>query len=163
MIIYKIKAGTQMIFTVNSVDETISIGEQIGKLAHAGDIICLEGDLGTGKTHLTKGIAKGLGIHNTITSPTFNIVNEYEGRLKFYHFDVYRVNDPDEIYAIGFDEYIFSDAVTVIEWSNYIKELIPEEYMNILVEKNSKNDFNSRKITITPYGKRYNYIKEISL
>ncbi|CDI50643.1 tRNA (adenosine(37)-N6)-threonylcarbamoyltransferase complex ATPase subunit type 1 TsaE [Clostridium tetani] len=152
-----------MIFTVNSVDETIGIGEQIGKLAHAGDIICLEGDLGTGKTHLTKGIAKGLGIHNNITSPTFNIVNEYEGRLKFYHFDVYRVNDPDEIYAIGFDEYIFSDAVTVIEWSNYIEELIPEEYMKILVEKNSKNDFNSRKITITPYGKRYNYIKEISL
>ncbi|MBE6065194.1 tRNA (adenosine(37)-N6)-threonylcarbamoyltransferase complex ATPase subunit type 1 TsaE [Clostridium cochlearium] len=152
-----------MIFTINSIDETISLGEQIGKLANAGDIICLEGDLGTGKTHLTKGIAKGLNIDDNITSPTFNIVNEYEGRLKFYHFDVYRVNDPDEIYAIGFDEYIFSDAVTVIEWSNYIEELIPEEHMKILIEKDSKDNFNSRKITITPFGERYNYIKEISL
>lgn len=152
-----------MIITVNSVDETISIGEQIGKLANAGDIICLDGDLGTGKTHLTKGIARGLNIHSNITSPTFNIVNEYEGRLKFYHFDVYRVNDPDEIYAIGFDEYIFSDAVSVIEWANYIQELIPEEYMKISIEKDSKDDVNSRKITITPYGKRYDYIKEISL
>lgn len=152
-----------MIITVNSVDETISIGEQIGKLANAGDIICLDGDLGTGKTHLTKGIAMGLNIHSNITSPTFNIVNEYEGRLNFYHFDVYRVNDPDEIYAIGFDEYIFSDAVSVIEWANYIEELIPEEYMKVSIEKNSKDDVNSRKITITPYGKRYDYIKEISL
>jgi tRNA threonylcarbamoyladenosine biosynthesis protein TsaE len=140
MIIYKIKAGIYMIFTINSIDETISLGEQIGKLANAGDIICLEGDLGTGKTHLTKGIAKGLNIDDNITSPTFNIVNEYEGRLKFYHFDVYRVNDPDEIYAIGFDEYIFSDAVTVIEWSNYIEELIPEEHMKILIEKDSKDN-----------------------
>lgn len=152
-----------MIFTVKSVDETISIGEQIGKLANDGDIICLEGDLGTGKTHLTKGIAKGLNIHSNITSPTFNIVNEYEGRLKLYHFDVYRVNDPDEIQAIGFDEYIFSDAVTVIEWSNYIKELIPDEYMKVLIEKNLKDGFNSRKITITSYGKRYDYTKEIIL
>lgn len=152
-----------MIFTINSVDETINIGEQIGKLANDGDIICLEGDLGTGKTHLTKGIAKGLNIHSNITSPTFNIVNQYEGRLKLYHFDVYRVNDPDEIQAIGFDEYIFSDAVTVIEWSNYIKELIPDEYMKVLIEKNLKDGFNSRKITITPYGKRYDYTKEIIL
>src|SRR3712207_8651642 len=93
-----------MNFIVDSVDKTVDIGLQIGKLVNRGDIICLIGDLGTGKTHITKGIAKGLEIHDHITSPTFNIVNEYKGRLKLYHFDVYRVNDPDEIEAIGFED-----------------------------------------------------------
>ncbi len=114
-----------MEYIVTTVDETYKIGELIGSHVNSGDIICLIGDLGTGKTHLTKGIAKGLDIKDHITSPTFTIVNEYIGRLKLYHFDVYRVNDPDEIAAIGFDEYIFSNGVSVIEWANYIEELIP--------------------------------------
>ncbi|WP_125154053.1 tRNA (adenosine(37)-N6)-threonylcarbamoyltransferase complex ATPase subunit type 1 TsaE [Clostridium rectalis] len=150
-----------MEFLVNNVDETICIGKQIGQLSNPGDIICLVGDLGTGKTHLTKGIAKGLNINDHITSPTFNIVNEYMGRLKFYHFDVYRVSDPDEIAAIGFDEYIFSQGVSVIEWANYIDELIPEEHIKIHIEKIDNSD--SRKITINFSGKRYEYIKEIKL
>ena len=108
-----------MNFSVNSVEQTTAIGLELGKLLNSGDIVCLTGDLGTGKTHITKGIAKGWGITEYITSPTFTIVNEYDsGRLKFYHFDVYRVSDPDEIYAIGFDDYIFSDGVSVIEWAN---------------------------------------------
>ena len=90
-------------FVVTAVEETYKIGELLGTLVSPGDIICLIGDLGTGKTHLTKGIANGLGIEDHVTSPTFTIVNEYTGRLKLYHFDVYRVNDPDEIEAIGFD------------------------------------------------------------
>ena len=127
-----------MEFIVNTIEETEKLGIQIGKLCNRGDIICLIGDLGTGKTHLTKGIAKGLEIQDNITSPTFNIVNEYDnGRLKFYHFDVYRVNDPDEIAAIGFDEYIFGDGVSVIEWANYIEELIPKDNLTIILEKNS--------------------------
>ena len=110
-----------MIFSVNSVEETTNLGITLGKLLKSGDIVCLTGDLGTGKTHITKGIAKGLEITDYITSPTFTIVNEYDsGRLKLNHFDVYRVSDPDEIYAIGFDDYIFSDAVSIIEWANYI-------------------------------------------
>ena len=104
-----------MIFEVKSIGETTKIGFNLGKLLNPGDIVCLTGDLGTGKTHITKGIAKGLDINENITSPTFTIVNEYErGRLKLNHFDVYRVSDPDEIYAIGFDDYIFSDAVSII-------------------------------------------------
>ena len=104
-----------MEFIVTSVEETFNIGKQIGNLVNPGDIICLTGDLGTGKTHISKGIALGLGIKEHITSPTFNIVNEYSsGRLGLNHFDVYRINDPDEIYAIGFDEYIFSDRVSLI-------------------------------------------------
>lgn len=147
---------------VNSVEETLEIGRKIGEKANSGDIFCLIGDLGTGKTHITKGIAKGLNVSDNITSPTFNIVNEYDsGRLKLYHFDVYRVNDPDEIYAIGFDEYIFSDGVSIIEWANYIEELIPEEYLLIKIEKQLHLGDNVRKIILKSFGKRYNYIKEI--
>lgn len=121
-----------MEFEVCSVDETTQLGIKLGKLLKSGDIICLTGDLGTGKTHITKGIAKGLGINDNITSPTFTIVNEYEsGRLKLNHFDVYRVSDPDEIYAIGFDDYIFSDSVSIIEWANYIEEILPQDLLHI--------------------------------
>lgn len=153
-----------MQFLVKNVEETTELGFSIGRLLNSGDIVCLTGDLGTGKTHITKGIAKGLGIDDHITSPTFTIVNEYDsGRLKLYHFDVYRVSDPDEIYAIGFDDYIFSNGVSIIEWANYIEEILPSDYLHILIEKDLSNGEDYRKITITPYGERYNYISKLSL
>lgn len=152
-----------MELVVTTVDETYKIGEQIGALVNSGDIICLIGDLGTGKTHLTKGIAKGLDIEDHVTSPTFTIVNEYTGRLKLYHFDVYRVNDPDEIEAIGFDEYIFSDAVSIIEWANYIEELIPQYNLTITIEKLPEFGDNYRKISFNYSDKRYDYVKEIKI
>lgn len=154
-----------MKFLVNNVKETIAFGEKIGENLKSGDIICLIGELGTGKTHLVKGIAKGLLIEDNITSPTFTIVNEYEGRLKLYHFDVYRVNDPYEIEAIGFDEYIFSDGVSIIEWANYIEELIPEEHITIEIKKIPDLNENIRSIELTCFGKenRFNYIEEIKL
>lgn len=141
----------------------MELGEKLGSLLNPGDIICLNGELGTGKTHFTKGVAKGLLIKDYITSPTFNIVNEYNGRLKLYHFDVYRVNDPDEIYAIGFDEYIFSDAVSIIEWSIYIEELIPKEHISVTIEKLPAKGNNYRKIVLNYCGDRYNYVKGITL
>ena len=137
-----------MIFSVNSVEETTNLGITLGKLLKSGDIVCLTGDLGTGKTHITKGIAKGLEITDYITSPTFTIVNEYDsGRLKLNHFDVYRVSDPDEIYAIGFDDYIFSDAVSIIEWANYIEEILPKDFLHIYIEKDLEKgeDYRSLK------------------
>ncbi len=152
-----------MEFIVTTVEETYKIGKILGSLVNSGDIICLIGDLGTGKTHLTKGIAKGLGIEDHITSPTFTIVNEYTGRLKLNHFDVYRVNDPEEIAAIGFDEYIFSNAVSIIEWANYIEELIPPNNLTITIEKLPLYGDNYRKINIHYSDKRYDYIKEIKL
>lgn len=152
-----------MEFIIDNVDKTINLGVEIGKRAQSGDIICLIGDLGTGKTHITKGIATGLGIQDHITSPTFNIVNEYNGRHKLYHFDVYRVNDPDEIEAIGFDEYIFGDGVTIIEWANYIEELIPKEHTKITIEKLPDKGENFRKIDIQFNGSRYDYVKEIKI
>ena len=153
-----------MEFEVNSIEETTKLGKELGKILNPGDIICLTGDLGTGKTHITKGISEGLGITDNITSPTFTIVNEYDsGRLKLYHFDVYRVSDPDEIYAIGFDDYIFGDGVSIIEWANYIEEILPKEYLHIYITKDLSKGENYRKITITPYGEKYNYVKELTL
>lgn len=150
-----------MEFIVDSLEDTMNLGKQLGNLVYPGDIICLTGDLGTGKTHFTKGIAEGLEISSPITSPTFTIVNEYEGRLKLYHFDVYRVNDPDEIEAIGFDEYIFSDAVSIVEWANYIEDLIPKEHIWVDIKKVPELGINFRKIIIQYYGDRYSYIKEL--
>ena len=153
-----------MEFEVYSVGETTQLGIKLGKLLKAGDIVCLTGDLGTGKTHITKGIAKGLGINDNITSPTFTIVNEYDGKeLKLNHFDVYRVSDPDEIYAIGFDDYIFSDAVSVIEWANYIEEILPKDLLHIKIKKDLAKGDDYRKIILTPYGDRYDYIKELDI
>lgn len=152
-----------MDFFSNNMDDTILLGEKMGKLLGQGDIICLYGDLGTGKTHFVKGIARGLGITDNVTSPTFSIVNEYDnGRLKLYHFDVYRVHDPEEIAAIGFDEYIFSDAVSIIEWSNYIEELIPENHIEVNIQKDISRSINFRKISINYHGSRYDYIKELN-
>ncbi len=100
-----------------------------------GDVVCLYGELGTGKTAFTKGIAKALGVDDCITSPTFTIVNEYEGRLPLYHFDVYRIASSDEMYEIGFDEYIYSDGVSVIEWSELIEDILPERRYNVRISK----------------------------
>lgn len=153
-----------MEFIVNNIEETTNIGFKLGELLNSSDIICLTGDLGTGKTHITKGIARGLNINDIITSPTFNIVNEYDsGRLKLNHFDVYRVNDPDEIYAIGFDDYIFSDAVSIIEWANYIEDILPKEYLHIHISKDFTKGENYRIITLKGYGSRYDYIKELKI
>jgi tRNA threonylcarbamoyladenosine biosynthesis protein TsaE len=153
-----------MEFIIDEVEKTMELGRQLGLKAGSGDIICLNGDLGAGKTHFTKGIAAGLGVDDQITSPTFTIVNEYEsGRLKLYHFDVYRVNNPDEIQNIGFDEYIFGKAVSVIEWSKYIAELIPEEYIEVNITKLPDRGENFRKIVINCYGDRYDYVKEIGI
>ena len=144
-----------MIFEVKSIGETTKIGFNLGKLLNPGDIVCLTGDLGTGKTHITKGIAKGLDINENITSPTFTIVNEYErGRLKLNHFDVYRVSDPDEI---------FSDAVSIIEWANYIEEILPREYIHIHISKDLSKGEDFRNIKVTPYGDRYDYVKELKI
>lgn len=107
----------------------------LGSRLQKGDILALIGDLGTGKTALTKAIARGMGITDTITSPTFTIVQEYTGgRLPLYHFDVYRINDPEEMYELGYEEYFFGEGVCIIEWADLIQELLPEETKIIRLE-----------------------------
>ena len=131
-----------------SPKETELIGEEIGKNAKAGDIYCINGGLGVGKTYLSKGIAKGLGVKDVITSPTFTIVNEYEGRLPLYHFDVYRLEGEDDLYAIGADEYFFSGGVCIIEWAELVRDAIPKGAVGIEIFRGMKKGENYRRIEI---------------
>lgn len=138
-----------MIYKSFSAEETKKIGKELGQDAKKGQIYCLIGDLGVGKTVFTKGFAEGLGIHEHITSPTFTIVNEYDtDKLRFNHFDVYRIDDPDEMYEIGYEEYFYNDGVCLIEWANLIEEIIPEEAIWINIEKDLDKGLDYRKITI---------------
>ena len=129
--------------------ETFELGKTIGQNAKPGQIYCLDGDLGVGKTVFTQGFAKGLGIYEAINSPTFTIVQEYtEGRLNLYHFDVYRISDVSEMDEIGYDEYFYSDGVCLIEWGSLISDILPDETIYINIEKSLDKGFDYRKITI---------------
>lgn len=131
-----------MVLDSYSEEDTKSLAMITAGEAKRGDIFCLNGDLGCGKTVFAKGFAEGLGVREAVTSPTFNIVKEYkEGRFPLYHFDVYRIADPDEMYAIGYEDYFFGDGVCLIEWSELIEELIPENAIRITIRKDpSKGD-----------------------
>lgn len=130
-------------------EDTFEYGKKCGENAKKGQVYCLYGDLGVGKTVFTQGFARGLGIHEPVSSPTFTIVQEYdEGRLPFYHFDVYRISDPEEMYEIGFDDYLEGEGVTFIEWANLIEELLPEQCTHITIEKDLEKGFDYRRITI---------------
>lgn len=143
-----------------SVEETMNLGRKLGSIIEKGSTVCLTGDLGTGKTHFAKGFAEGLGIEDNITSPTFTIVNEYyEGRLPFYHFDVYRVNDVEEILQVGFEEYVYGQGVTLIEWADMIETILPDELIHVKIEKTEHPD--ERKITIRSLGKEYDFLEEL--
>jgi len=136
----------------HSPDRTMNLGEEIGRLAHQESIIALCGDLGTGKTVLAKGIAAGLGITAIVTSPTFVILNEYEGRYPFYHFDIYRLNAPEDMYELGYEEYFYGDGVTAIEWAQKLGDLLPEEYLRVELKVMGESD---REITFIPFGQKY--------
>ncbi|MBR5047887.1 MAG: tRNA (adenosine(37)-N6)-threonylcarbamoyltransferase complex ATPase subunit type 1 TsaE [Eubacterium sp.] len=132
-----------------SAEDTYAYGYSYGLKAKAGQVYCLYGDLGTGKTVFTQGFAKGLGIEEPVNSPTFTILQVYEeGRLPFYHFDVYRISDPDEMFEVGFDEYVDGEGVTFIEWADLIREILPEGCIQIIIEKDLSRGFDYRRITI---------------
>ena len=138
-----------MIYETNSEKETFELGKNLGEQAKAGQIFCLNGDLGVGKTVFTQGFAKGLGIEENVNSPTFTIIQVYEeGRIPLYHFDVYRIGNPEEMYEIGYEEYFFGEGVCPLQWSNLIEELIPEEAINIEIDKNLEKGLDYRKITV---------------
>ncbi|SHH36152.1 tRNA (adenosine(37)-N6)-threonylcarbamoyltransferase complex ATPase subunit type 1 TsaE [Tepidibacter thalassicus] len=135
-------------------EETKEIGYKLGKLLNKGNVVCLIGDLGAGKTTITQSIAKGLGVDDYITSPTFTIVNEYEGRVPLYHFDVYRISSSEEMYEIGFEEYIYGQGVCIIEWANLIEDILPDNYLKL--ELNYKED--GREMILIPFGQEYEKI-----
>ena len=142
-----------MIIETNNAKETFELGVQIGREAKAGDVYTLVGDLGVGKTVFTQGLAKGLEIEEPISSPTFTIVQVYEeGRLPFYHFDVYRIGDIEEMEEIGYEDYFYGQGVSLIEWSNLIEEILPQRRTEITIEKDLDQGFDFRRITVRELG-----------
>ena len=143
----------QKIFETSSWEETYALGKQLGAEAWPGLVLCLNGDLGTGKTVFTQGFAAGLGVEEPVSSPTFTIVQEYEGeKMPFYHFDVYRIGDVEEMDEIGFEDYVYGDGVCLIEWANLIREILPEDFVGILIEKDMEKGFDYRRITLEKGG-----------
>ena len=136
--------------------QTRDIGFKLGKLLTPKSVVCLIGDLGAGKTTMTQSLAQSLEVDDYITSPTFTIVNEYEGRMPLYHFDVYRIGSSDEMYDIGYDEYINGDGVCIIEWENLIDDILPDEYLYIELKYKDM----SREMTLNPVGQKYEKIVE---
>ena len=129
--------------------DTFALGQQIGRECGPGQVYTLIGDLGVGKTVFTQGVAAGLGITEPVNSPTFTIVQVYEeGRLPFYHFDVYRIGDVEEMEEIGYEDYFYGEGLCLIEWANLIEEILPEHYSQITIEKDLERGFDYRRITI---------------
>ncbi|MGN0154969.1 MAG: tRNA (adenosine(37)-N6)-threonylcarbamoyltransferase complex ATPase subunit type 1 TsaE [Lachnospiraceae bacterium] len=130
-------------------EDTFQIAEKLGREAEAGDVVCLIGDLGVGKTLFSQGFAKGLDIAESVNSPTFTIVQEYDGgRLPFYHFDVYRIEDSEEMEEVGFTDMIYGDGVCLIEWADMISDILPECYTRVTIEKDLEKGFDYRRIRI---------------
>ena len=138
-----------MIIRTENPEETFALGQKIGRAATPGQVYTLTGDLGVGKTVFTQGVASGLGITEPVISPTFTIVQVYEeGRLPFYHFDVYRIGDIEEMEEIGYDDYFFGEGICLIEWADLIEEILPENRISITIEKDLSRGFDYRRITI---------------
>ena len=135
----------------NNTKETEKFGLALGSKLKGSDVICLNGDLGAGKTTLTKSIGKGMGVDDYITSPTFNIINEYYSDLNLYHFDTYRLENVDDVEYLGFDEYFYSDGVCIIEWADRIKEFLPDQYLELNIKK---IDDDKRQIELVAFGDR---------
>ena len=138
-----------VIIETENPEETFALGQKIGRAATPGQVYTLTGDLGVGKTVFTQGVASGLGFTEPVNSPTFTIVQVYEeGRLPFYHFDVYRIGDIEEMEEIGYDDYFFGEGICLIEWAELIEEILPENRISITIEKDLSRGFDYRRITI---------------
>ena len=132
-----------------SAEDTFALGKTLGSKAEAGNIYTLDGDLGAGKTVFAQGFADGMGVSEYVNSPTFTIVSEYEsGRLPLYHFDVYRISDPEEMYEIGFEDYLFGDGACLIEWGDIVREILPKETVVIRITRDDSKDCDYRIIEV---------------
>lgn len=140
---------SETVYETYSPEETKELGKRIGERANPGDVYTLNGELGVGKTTFTQGIAEGLGIIEPVCSPTFTIVQVYdEGRLPFYHFDVYRIGEVEEMEEIGYEDYFYGKGMCLIEWASLIEEILPENCFEVVIEKDLDKGFDYRKITI---------------
>ncbi|WP_416198600.1 MAG: tRNA (adenosine(37)-N6)-threonylcarbamoyltransferase complex ATPase subunit type 1 TsaE [Sporanaerobacter sp.] len=143
---------------LKNTKDTEQFGYKLGKILKGGEIICLIGDLGAGKTTMTKSIAKGLDVEEYVTSPTFTLINEYKGRVPLYHFDVYRLEEVESIYDLGFEEYFYSNGVSIIEWADKIKNVLPEDVLTIEIKRGSNDE--ERVLNIYGSGERNKSIIE---
>jgi tRNA threonylcarbamoyladenosine biosynthesis protein TsaE len=142
------------VFVSNSVDETVSLGERLGRLVQPGDFIALTGDLGAGKTHFTQGFARGVGVNPDIciASPSYTLMNEYHGRIPLYHFDLYRLAGDEDVRDLGFEEYFNGRGVCVVEWADRIYHELPGAYLKVDFIQSGET---ARTIEVSPYGGRY--------
>ncbi len=140
-----------MIYTSHSPEDTEKIAAEFARTLRPNDVVAMYGDLGAGKTAFAKGVARALGVTAYVTSPTFTIVNEYKGNMPFYHFDAYRIGSSEEMYDIGFEDYIYAGGVSLIEWSELIEDILPDKRYRVTIEK-SQTDDNTRTITIERQG-----------
>ena len=147
------------LLTTLSQAETARLGEALAPLLDPGDVICLNGDLGAGKTAFARGVARGLGVEGHVTSPTFTLINEYQGRLPFYHMDVYRLEGSGEMEDLGCEEYFYGDGATLIEWAEKVPEALPRERLEIQFGRGA-GDSDRREITLVPLGDRYRRLVE---
>jgi tRNA threonylcarbamoyladenosine biosynthesis protein TsaE len=149
----RVTSGTTSLeLQTHSAADTQALGLALGRLLWPGAIVCLEGDLGAGKTCLTQGLGQGLGIDEPIISPTFTLIREYRGRLPLFHVDCYRLSDPADAWALGLDDYLYGDGVTVVEWADRVQALIPADRLWIRLEY---LDGDARRVTLTAGGERY--------
>lgn len=159
------KITSNLVINTNSPQETRKLAISMAQLIQPGDIICLNGDLGAGKTAFSQGVAVGLGVEVPVTSPTFTLINEYQGRLPIYHFDVYRLEGSEEMYDIGYEEYFYGQGVCLIEWAQRVESVLPKERLDIFIKQENLLDFNLdtndvRQVQFIPMGRRYHQLVE---
>lgn len=150
-----------MAYTVitKSPEDTYTLGKILGGLLGSGDVVCLNGELGAGKTRMAQGIAAGLGIQEPVTSPTFTLINEYQGRLPLFHMDVYRLGGSEEMADLGCEEYFYGQGVTLVEWAGLVEDVLPEERLDIFIAYSGGGE-NSREIKFIPVGGKYELLVE---
>ncbi len=142
-----------------SSEEMKNLGKEVGKLAKSGDLLAFYGELGAGKTCFIQGISRGLEVKDYVTSPSFTIVNEYQGKIPVYHFDLFRLDNTEEIFELGYEEYLYGEGLTVIEWAEKVEHFLPKEHLKIYIEF---EDRGRRKISFIPQGERFEeYLKEL--
>lgn len=146
-----------VLFEIKTAGEMRKLGEIMGKAVFPGSVICLIGELGTGKTTLVQGISKGLGVNSYVNSPTFTIIKEYEGDLRLFHIDVYRLEDPEEILFLGVEEYIYGEGLTVIEWADKIYEFLPPDFLEVTLNREKEE---ARRVNVKSIGKKHYQVVE---
>ncbi len=149
-----------MSFRTITPEQTERIGYCLGTAVGSGDLICINGPLGSGKTVFTRGVARSLGFAGPVTSPTFTVVNEYEGRLTIYHLDVYRIDEADELYNIGFEDYLDGSGVVIIEWAENVKDALPVDYIEVIIKPDAQSE-NVRDLRIILNGERYTKMEPV--